>query len=472
MGTTRMTSSRFPSTRETAQLTREAKQTQQENFNTLQSRIKQENEKLRALREVRDAPYVTSADQRLDSSRRLEGTFFSAKDSIPVAGLTLSYGTEESLLPARTESADLIKILEKEGACCIGKGNMAEYGKSYLTESSLFGATCNPYNTAYNAGGSSGGDAASVAAGLSHFAVATDAGGSVRVPANSCGLFGILPTPGLFTEEGLLSHDDPIASLFRRLGFITRDLDDLELLTTISTSYNQNDSASSPSSFLVEQPLKKKFLVIKQIGGLCVSDEIARELDSVASQLELLGYTSIEETPREFEHCLKPFGILAGQAALLIDGRQAQKNSLNKKGKKRHITFWKTLNKEIRKTLPKLTPQSLMNSWHSVLKLRRRMLRIFNEVDFILSPVGATSALKHGTVNEKIHGKDYSLYHLYQFSSVVNVCGLPAIAFPTSIGDNNLPLGLQLIGPRFHERRLIDTVRELGCADALQKKTS
>lgn len=450
----------FKSARSVAASVRSGQFSRDEIVSTLLEHIERHNQQLHAFREV--ASLSTAASACAPTGDRLSGVCFSAKDSIPVAGMSLSYGTPESLLVDTSTSAAVVELVLREGAVCLGKGNMAEYGKSYLTTNSIYGRTANPFNASYNAGGSSGGDAAGLAAGFVHFAIATDAGGSVRVPANSCGLFGLLPTPGVIPEAGLLSSDDPIAALFRRIGFLTRTLDDLELLVQVCARHIPDDPHSQPPLLGQARQPTGKFLVVNHIGQMGVTRDIQTELDHVTMQLSDQGFTAVHATPREFEHCLKPFAVLAGQAAFLIDGKTVQKKYPSRTSSTQTKILWKLFSDEISSVLPPISLESLLSAWHSIHKLRRRILETFEEVDFILSPVGATGPLKDDTLYKRMGGKNYSLYHLYQYSSVCNVCGLPALAFPTGRDKNNLPKGLQIIGPRFSERELIGVIRALG----------
>jgi amidase len=450
----------FRSARSIASSVRSGHYTRKEITTDLLAHIERHNPRLRAFREV--ASSVSTSSSVTQNGDRLSGVCFSAKDSIPVAGMSLSYGTPDSLLAETSTSATIINLVQSEGAICLGKGNMAEYGKSYITTNSIYGRTANPFNMSYNAGGSSGGDAAGVAAGFVHFAIATDAGGSIRVPANSCGLFGLLPTPGIIPEAGLLSSDDPIATLFRRIGFLTRTLDDLELLMQICTRYIPHDPNSQPQLLGHTYRSTGKFLVVNHIGEMGVTRDIQTELDRVTMELSQRGFTPVHATPREFEHCLKPFAVLAGQAAFLIDGKIVQKKYPRQTSSTQTRILWKLFSDEISSALPPVSLESLLAALHSIHKLRRRILEIFEEVDFILSPVGATGPLKDDTLHKRVGGKSYSLYHLYQYSSVCNVCGLPAIAFPTGKNRNNLPTGLQIIGRRFSEPDLIGVIRTLG----------
>ena len=123
------------------------------------------------------------------------------------------------------------------------------------------------------------------------------------------------------------------------------------------------------------------------------------------------------------------------------------------------------LRRRVSAELPPLTAETVLRTWHAVDHLRHAIVPTFETYDFVLGPVAATMPVKHGTSSYDIDGITRASQEVFQFASTVNVLGLPAIAFPTGLSTSGLPLGLQIIGPRFSEPRLFAALRAAGFTD-------
>ena len=197
--------------------------------------IKKSNSTIKALTYTNEqldstAVLLDSEIQKNKSRGRLHGIFFCAKDHIDVENYPASKGNKFTAIKKSDHSANVIKRLLAEGALCIGKSNMSEYGRSYHSLNPDFGLTLNPLDNNYSAGGSSGGDAAAVAAGFCSFAIGSDTGGSVRIPANFCGLYSLYPTIGTVSQAGMSYYPHSVSALTRSVGPICKSLADLELI--------------------------------------------------------------------------------------------------------------------------------------------------------------------------------------------------------------------------------------------------
>jgi Asp-tRNA(Asn)/Glu-tRNA(Gln) amidotransferase A subunit family amidase len=434
-------------------------------------RIQQWNTQLKGLRYVNSdralaaAREIEKIPRPWPSPGRLLGTFFSAKDHIPVAGLPRSDGMVKGAEQAAPQSAPLINTLESEGAICLGKGNMAEKGKSYFTESSIGGRSCNPFDLMRTPGGSSGGDAVAVASQFVDFAVVGDAGGSVRVPANFCGIFGLFPTKGLLPETDIGTTWHPISNLFRNIGFLSRSTEDLELLLSITSKFDPRDPFSTEAPR--NAPDKKgKFAYFSSLNGVRVDPQIKDSLSRSVQQFEKLGFRGVEFVPPGFERSFGTFIILAGQAALAIEDLYERSLGNPTPGSDDGPTI-RRLRERILTELPPLTADTVLQMLSVVNQSRHEIARFFQEYDFIISPVSATVPPPHDTALFSIDGQELFSQHVFQFASAINLLGIPAVAFPTELSSEGLPLGLQISGPRWSESTLLQLLTDAGFGHSL-----
>lgn len=414
---------------------------------------------------VRDTALLRRDTRATRGIGRLQGVPFSAKENIDVAGLPVGSASKRYPATVATQDAAIIARLLSEGAMCVGKGNMPERAKSYSSENLVNGRTSNPFNPEFTPGGSSGGDAAAVAAGFATFAVGSDAGGSIRVPANFCGVFGLLPTGGLFPESGLSLGDTFISRVLRRKGLIARHLDDLRILTQILSVYDQDDPQSAPVGGLPEGSLKR-FAFFKQIDDTRSAPEIVAALDSVVERLRALGWQGVELCPAPLIEALEPAVILLGQANLELEDLLLSRAAAVPGAPESPQLVG--LRSRVSTELPPLTAKRLMLALQRVYQIRQEMAGFFQRYDFLLCPVAASLPAKHGVSSYRAGDQSYTSEYAFRFSSALNVAGVPAIAFPTGLSDDGLPVGLQIAGPRFSERRMMLVLQSLGISTALK----
>lgn len=433
---------------------------------SLLSRIQNYNPKVNALRYVNAEgarELAAKLDQEFKKNKTpppLFGLSFSAKDTLSVKGLPWSEGTSLGAIEQDENSSECVNALLTNGAICLGKGNMSEYGKSYFTENVPFGKTSNPWDLSRSPGGSSGGESAAVASGMVPVGLCADSGGSIRVPASFCGVFGLYPTRGTISSSGLRAWTHTLLSLFRSPGIITRTLDDLELTLKFLSYYDNKDPYSTPSTSEL-QPRKKKFCFLSSLNGVQVCSEITDSVKEVSKKFESVGFIPEDFTPKQFEGSFEIFILLAGQASLVIDDILGAERGLPRDPSKESLIL-QALRHRVATELPPITTERLLWAWSRVDKLRHEIVSVFEKYDFVLMPVAASLAPKHGTVKYDIDGTSRQSQEVFQFASSVNVLGLPSIAFPTGISKEGLPIGLQIVGPRFSDGDLIDYLKIAG----------
>lgn len=403
---------------------------------------------------------------------RLAGSTFSAKVSIDVEGFPVSDGSLQYLTPCAPMSASMVNRLFSDGAICIGKGNQAEYGKSYFTECPRFGRSSNPFDAELSPGGSGGGDAAAVALQFADFGLGADAAGSVRVPANFCGLFGFIPTRGLISSAGLSRPMQTVGSLLKRFGVIAPHLDDCRLLLEVLAQFDPLDPHSV--TFPNANPKRHstgKFAYFSTLNGVQAATPIRVAISEVARKFEANGLKGEELTPDCISKSHEPFIILAGQSAMVIEDHLSKLAGAPRQLKDEGPLV-KALRAKIDEKLPPLTFERFVEVWRTLDLLRLNSGAFFRDYDFILSPVSAALPPKHGSKHYSVDEATYESQQVFQFASFANVLDLPALAFPTgkltAAGYSTaIPVGVQIVGPRFSDRRLIELVDLVGYRESV-----
>lgn len=404
-------------------------------------------------------------EHSFEGSKLLFGVPFTAKDHIPVKDLPRSDGTKLGAVERAETSSLAIKLLENAGAFCVGKGNQAEYGRSYFTDNDSFGRSLNPFGTDRSPGGSGGGDAAAVAAGMAAFALGSDMSGSVRVPANFCGLFGLCPTPGRIPSEGLQYPPHTVKSLMTSLGPIARTVDCLRIVLTALTAFNRPDQHSelSPTYFDDFPAPASRVLSIRSLCGITPDEEIQKAQCDIEERLKNLGWTVIDEVPDFMLNIQELYVLLSGQIALMADDLFS-----GQKGIARDVTSegaaMKGLRERVATELPPLTAQTVLVTWVRLEEFRSKLLGFLKDVPYILSPVSAIlpPPYKENPSVFELAGKEFGAESIFHYAALANLGGIPAVAFPTGLSSNGLPVGLQLHSGRYREKELLQVVDSLG----------
>ena len=219
---------------------------------------------------------------------------------------------------------------------------------------------------------------------------------------------------------------------------------------------------------LNERTTKGKFLYFNEIDGVKAETDISDAVNQAKQKLEALGFEAVEQTPEAVIKAFEPYVVLAIQASLQIDDILLEAAGTKAKNPSDESPSMQFLRSAVAERLPELTAESLLKAWHAVAYLRSSCAQLFEQFDFVLSPVSAISAPEHGKNSFEVLGKTYEPHEVYRFSSAANVLGLPALAFPVGKNNAGKPIGVQLMGPRFSERLLIEAVRSMGFTQALE----
>ncbi|TCL60340.1 aspartyl/glutamyl-tRNA(Asn/Gln) amidotransferase subunit A [Kineothrix alysoides] len=363
-------------------------------------------------------------------------------------------------------SSEAVLNLEKAGALMIGKTNMDEFAMGSTTETSAYGETKNPWDENRVPGGSSGGSAAAVAAQECFFALGSDTGGSIRQPASYCGVVGLKPTYGTVSRYGLIAY----GSSLDQIGPISKDVADCAAILEAIASHDEKDSTSVArdtdfADALTEDVKGMKIGVPKDYFGEGLDGEVKEAVLKAAQVLRDKG-AMVEEFDLSLAEYAIPayYAIAAAEASSNLErfdgikyGHRAQEydglHSMYKKS--RSEGFGAEVKRRIMLGSFVLSSGYYDAYYLKALKVKALIKKAFDEAfskyDLILGPVAPTTAPGLGeSLADPI--KMY-LGDIYTIS--VNLAGLPAISVPCGIDSKGLPIGLQLIGDCFQEKKII-----------------
>jgi aspartyl-tRNA(Asn)/glutamyl-tRNA(Gln) amidotransferase subunit A len=411
--------------------------------------------------EERALEQARKADTRLKSGEgitELTGIPYGVKDCISTKGIVTTCGSKilEGYVPPF--SATVIQKLDSAGAVMIGKQNMDEFGMGSSCENSSFFDSHNPWDLERVPGGSSGGSAAAVSAGLGYFSIGEDTGGSIRMPASFCGIVGLKPTYGRVSRYGHVA----LASSFDCIGPLTRNIQDCASVMQIITGHDPKDGTALPDPV----PNYSSSLG-KSIRGL----RIGIPMEYFQSKLEPGVETAIQQTITQFEKLgaiISDVSLPHTQSALpvyyLILFAEASSNLARFDG----IRFGHSKTQEI-KNIIAMTSQTREEGFGNEVKrrimlgtyilsegyydafylkaqkvrslIRNDFINAFKNFDLLLAPASPSTAFKLGEKTED----PLMMYLSDIFVVATNPAGVPAISIPCGF-SNGLPVGIQLIG--------------------------
>ncbi len=397
------------------------------------------------------------------SASPLAGVPIAIKDVICIQGTLTTCGSR--ILEGFTAPYDatVTEKLRQAGAIFIGKTNMDEFAMGSSTENSAFMKTCNPWDLDRVPGGSSGGSAAAVAAGLCAGALGTDTGGSIRQPSSFCGVVGIKPTYGRISRFGLVAF----ASSLDQIGPITRDVEDAAIMLQAIAGYDPRDSTS------VDLPVPQYRDALKEpIRGLRLGipreyfiegtdpqvDAAVRDAISTCSRL---GAQIVDISLPHTEYGIAAYYIIAPAEAssnlARYDGvkyglrAQGSRDLMDMYCKSRSQGFGAEVKRRIMLGTYVLSAGYYDAYYRKASQVRtlikRDFLEAFEKCDAILAPVSPIPAFRLG---EKMDDP-LQMYLSDVFTLPASLAGIPGISTPCGFTSENLPIGLQILGPHFRE---------------------
>ena len=400
---------------------------------------------------------------------RLAGVPYALKDNfLSKQGNTTAASKILSNLHSPIDSTAVAK-LEAEGAIMIGRTNLDAFAHGSSTENSFFGPTHNAKDFERVAGGSSGGSAAAVALDIVPFATGTDTGGSIRQPASFNGVYGLKPTYGTISRYGVVA----MASSTDTIGFFTQTPEDMDLLMSITSGQDEKDSTTLPDFYnetKVETGAKKRIGVIRDFDNDNVAPEIREAMKNQIEKLKAEGHEIVELSMPVLKYALAVYYVVvpAEVASNLsrYDGirygyRSAEAHSIEEVfGLSRNDGFMSENKRRIMIGNFVLSSGFYDAYYLKAQKVRTLIIKAYEEAfekcDYILTPVSPSPAFKLG---EKVN--DPVAMYLEDVMSVpINLAGLPSLAIPINRDKDELPVGLQLIGPRRSDKNLLQFAKE------------
>ena len=398
------------------------------------------------------------ARQALDSiptNSLLSGLPIAIKDLMAVGGVKTTYGTRGLADNVPATSEPLVEVLERNGAIVVGKTNVPELGAGGNTFNEVFGSTANPWNTSRNAGGSSGGAAASLATGEVWLSHGSDYGGSLRTPAAYCGVVSLRPSPGRVGGGGVLTAwntegvQGPMARSVTDCALFLDAMVGFEACSPISIEKSDEPflrAAGNP-------PEKLRIAYSPDLGGHgLVSAEVSRVLGDALGVIEKHGGT-VEEVPLQTTtlnatfRTLRGLGFLAQYSRMPDAIRQHLKPTIIE-----NVAYGKSL------TVDQIADAQINRSI-----LLSNISGILNSFDVIACPVVGLAA---GPLSEEfpteVDGQSLDDYlDWLRFSNLSTVTGLPAMSLPVGFMPDGMPMGIQLIGPNRGEGKLLAVARTI-----------
>ncbi len=412
------------------------------------------------------------SDERRKKGRAkspIDGIPLAIKDNILVRGLPCTAGSkilENFIAPY---DATVSKKIKDGGAIILGKTNLDEFAMGSSTETSYFGATKNPHDPKRVPGGSSGGSAAAVASNMALAALGSDTGGSIRQPASFCGVVGLKPTYGAVSRYGLMA----MASSLDQIGPITKTVEDARILLSIIEGWDRNDSTSqeNPKS-KTQNPNKIQNPKLK-IGILDTQPtDSSKKIYNLAMAKIQKKFPNTQKTSILADvldmalavyYIIMPAEVssnLARYDGVKFGFRARSRNLLEQYLKTRAQGFGPEAKRRIMLGAYVLSAGYYEAYYHSAqiarAKIKQEFEKIFEDFDVLILP---TSPILPFKIGEKIN-EPLAMYLSDIYTVPINIAGLPAISVPIGRVDN-LPVGLQIVGPKWSEERILAAAGEI-----------
>ena len=382
---------------------------------------------------------------------RLHGVPISIKSSIEVAGMKCEAGTRLRAGFVATSDAPLVERLRKAGAVILGVTNTPELLMAWETNNALYGRTNSPWNLDLTPGGSSGGESAAIASGMSAGGVGSDGGGSIRVPAHFSGICGLKPTPGRIPATG---HFPPSGGPFALIGVVgpmARTVADLKLLFEVMQGPDVGDTCAAPVPvrWPSSDELKKlRVGYFEDDGRTPITPDIRRAVRTAAEALARAGFQVEPFRPEGLEEARilwKKFFVKMGGMLIapMFAGREQDANPLLKQ-----YLDWSDAE-------PALSGSDVIDTWIQRDTLRARFLAQMQKFPILVCPPAAIPAFRHGERSWTVEGKTVKYLDAWSYTEWFNLLGNPAAVVPVGQSTEGLPIGVQIVGRPWDEEQVL-----------------
>jgi amidase len=412
-------------------------------------RIERMNPVLNAL--VDFEPERIRAQARQPQRGPLAGLPITVKSSIAIKGCKCETGSALNRGFIPDEDAESVARLRAAGATLLGTTNCPEFLMAYETDNLLYGRTANPWSLEHSAGGSSGGEAAAIAAGMSAGGLGSDSGGSVREPAHFCGICSLKPTPGRVPGRGHLPPCVGPFSLLGAIGPMARTVADVMLLFRVLSGRDPIDPVSTPAEFREVSYEEAKRMPIgwfEDDGITPVTEETRQAVRNTAAALERRGFIVKRFRPSSLEAARKlwlKFFVQCGEMFYepTIRGRESKLSPV----------FLEFLS--IARNETPLSAKSLLVAWAECDVVRCKLLAEMQNYPLLLTPVCATPAFKHGEREWMIDGKTVKYLDAMRYTQWFNLLASPAAVVPVALSGDGLPIGVQIAGRPYADEAVL-----------------
>lgn len=434
---------------------------------------------------ITTTPERALADAAASDARRsagnalpLDGAPIAMKDLFATRGIRTTAASRmlENFVP-EYESTVSQKLIDA-GTVLLGKANLDEFAMGTFSKTSFFGAPINPWQIErqLTAGGSSGGSTSAVASGLAIAATGTDTGGSIRFPAAITGMVGMKPTYGLCSRWGCVAF----ASSLDTPGPITRTVDDAALMLSAMAGHDAKDSTSSTNGFTCTAPLepilgdgkKLRVGIIKEFSDVKISEDMKTLFEKRISDLKSMGAEIVEVSIPNILDALAAYYIIApAEASSNLARYDGMRYGLRVEGRDIYDTFKKTraagFGDEVQRRMiigaAVLSSESYDVYFMQAARVRRMIAdsfaSAFEQCDLIVCPSSAGTAMP---LASDLSPLEY--YALDLFTVAMNLAGVPACSVPCGLATNGLPLGMQVVGPRFEDMHVLQLAKHIEIA--------
>jgi amidase len=427
------------------------------------ARIEKLNSKLKAFVQVDaegarcQARTAEKAVTRGEKLGPLHGVPITIKSSIEVTGMKCEAGSKLRAGFVATTDAPLVSRLRNAGATILGMTNTPELLMAWETDNLLYGCTHNPWDLSRTAGGSSGGEAAAIAAGCSAGGVGSDGGGSIRVPAHFSGICGLKPTPGRIPATGHFPTSVGPFALIGVVGPMARTVSDLKVLFEVMQGPDDGDTSAAPVPvrWLSRNDLKKlRIGYFEDDGRTPVTAETRAAVRTAAEALKRAGFEVEPFRPEGLEQARQLwwqfFGIAGGMLLRpMTKGREADLTAILKQ----HLSQVATE--------PPHSGQTLLDTWIMRDIVRMQVFSEMREYPILLCPVASIPAFRHGERSWEIDGKTVQYLDAWSYTEWFNLLGTPAVAVPFGRSNEGLPIRVQIVVRPWEEELVLAVAVEL-----------
>jgi Asp-tRNA(Asn)/Glu-tRNA(Gln) amidotransferase A subunit family amidase len=398
-----------------------------------------------------DADRVRVEARRMDTVKEhrgpLHGLPVTVKSSIATAGFRCEIGSLLHKGEVPREDAVVVARLRAAGALILGTTNCPEFLMAYETANLLHGRVCNPWDLDRSPGGSSGGEAAAIAAGFSSAGLGSDSGGSVRVPAHFTGICSLKPTPGRIPGRG---HLPPCVGPFSTLGAIgplARTMEDVALLFHTLSGQDPGDPVSPPMALQepsLDELRTNRIGFFEDDGLVPVTPETRFAVNSAAEALRNAGFRVEPFRPRALERLRQLWWKFFVQCGAMfyepeIRGRRDQLSPI----------FKEFLG--IAEAAPPMTAVELLDAWAELDLTRGKMLAEMSEYPVLLCPVASIPAFRHRERRWVIEGQAVDYLDAVRHTQWFNALAAPAAVVPVSRSSEGLPIGVQVVARPYQD---------------------